>query len=93
MSKFIYPEKEGKRPIKAQRKPYNFHWPIRAGFNVKHIAAGCGFTILAGSMKPNSLAVFGFGINTDAQLGFHSENGWFKIYILSFNVWSAFIGV
>ncbi|XP_067933148.1 RCC1-like G exchanging factor-like protein [Watersipora subatra] len=79
---FLYP-KDGKRQLLAQFKPYNLHWPIRAGFDVTHIAAGCGFTILAGSMKDKSLALYGFGLNTDSQLGFHSSNGKVLDYLLS----------
>jgi len=59
----------------TQSKPYNFHWPVRASFKVKHVAAGYGFTVYAGRSRDRSLVMVGCGINTDSQIGYHSDKG------------------
>lgn len=70
---FLDPQ-EYKQPVLTQSKPYNLHWGVRASVNVKHIAAGYGFSLLAAENK-GILSLFGFGMNTDSQIGFHSEQG------------------
>mgnify|MGYP001796903516 FL=1 len=59
--------------------PYNFHWPIRMEIKVKQIAAGYGFSVFGGKSKGKPVHIFGCGINTDSQLGFHSQNGEYTI--------------
>lgn len=75
VSKFLVPEKDGKKPVFVQSKPYNFHWPIRETIDSKKIAAGYGFTVIGGTKGAEPLHVFGSGINTDSQLGFHTQDG------------------
>lgn len=72
---FLVSEDTRKNPVLAQSKPYNFHWAHRAGLNVGCIAAGYGFTVIGGTTKEKPISLFGFGINTDSQLGLHSVKG------------------
>lgn len=71
------PKADHKNPVLIQSKPYNFHWPIRHDTSVKHVAAGYGFTVYGGKRRDNSVYVFGNGINTDSQLGYHTQHSKF----------------
>jgi len=48
---------------------------------VKHIAAGHGFSVCGGKKDKNSSYILGTGINTDSQLGYHSQGGKFLCLI------------
>ncbi|XP_026319558.1 RCC1-like G exchanging factor-like protein [Hyposmocoma kahamanoa] len=66
----------GKRGKKAYKNNFTLAWhPMRSTFaerfDVAHVACGYGFTIA--SVKTNEQhKVFGTGINTDSQIGYHA---------------------
>ncbi|XP_049882776.1 RCC1-like G exchanging factor-like protein [Pectinophora gossypiella] len=66
----------GKRGRKAYKNNFTLAWhPMRSSFaerfDVTHVACGYGFTVA--SIKTNEQhKVFGTGINTDSQIGYHA---------------------
>ncbi|KAL4704416.1 hypothetical protein ACJJTC_000415 [Scirpophaga incertulas] len=66
----------GKRGKKSYLKDYSLVWhPMRSTFaerfDVTHVACGYGFTVAA-IKTSESHKVFGTGINTDSQIGYHA---------------------
>ncbi|XP_021940725.1 RCC1-like G exchanging factor-like protein isoform X2 [Zootermopsis nevadensis] len=62
--------------LKKSREPISYlQKPVRTHFAEQHkivdIACGYGFTALAADTRENA-KVFGFGINTDSQIGYHA---------------------
>ena len=42
---------------------------------IKDVAAGYGFSLIAASNKDKSESVYGCGLNSDSQLGYHEYEG------------------
>lgn len=51
--------------------------PFAERFNVVDVACGYGFTLFATKPDENGTTVFGTGLNTDSQIGFHKLGGQF----------------
>lgn len=49
--------------------------PFAERFNVVDLACGYGFTLFATKPDENGTTVFGTGLNTDSQIGFHKLGG------------------
>ncbi|XP_055603443.1 RCC1-like G exchanging factor-like protein [Uranotaenia lowii] len=66
--------------IKKQAKAYaeSVHHPSRLNFaenrDITDVAAGYGFTVFAAKCR-QGLSLWGTGINTDSQIGFHKHGG------------------
>lgn len=71
-------ERQFLKPIHKARRPVEYmHRPYRLGFaeenDVTDIAAGYGFTVfITKGKKTTSSQVFGTGLNTDSQIGYHA---------------------
>lgn len=66
---FVKPRHSGQSKIPSTNRPKrvafgNLH-------NVKDVACGNGFTVISATHKDHNFRVFGTGINTDSQIGFH----------------------
>lgn len=42
---------------------------------IKDVAAGYGFSLIAASNQEKSVTVYGCGLNSDSQLGYHEYDG------------------
>lgn len=62
-----------------RRNSHIVHHPTRQSFAERHdvidVACGYGFTLFATKPDENGTTVFGTGLNTDSQLGFHKLGG------------------
>jgi len=70
----IYLQKKEKMRGRKDQRFSKFNRPLRLTFaeqrHVTRVAAGCGFTLLVVKSQDGD-TVFGTGINTDSQLGYH----------------------
>lgn len=73
VKKFLLPNKKGyTRP--TQFVPYKNAFWEQNNLKVKDVACGYGFsTYIVKSKDDNSYAIYGCGINTESQLGFHKS--------------------
>lgn len=60
---------------KANTVKYPTRLPFAERFDVLDCAAGYGFTLFACEPQEDGISLFGTGINTDSQIGFHKLGG------------------
>lgn len=69
------------KKLKDQRKANSVKYPTRLPFgeqfDVIDCAAGYGFTLFACKPQSDGISLFGTGLNTDSQIGFHKLGGQF----------------
>ncbi|XP_042908664.1 RCC1-like G exchanging factor-like protein [Parasteatoda tepidariorum] len=65
------------KPANGQKPLKSMHFPWRLSFaelhRVRDIACGYGFTVFAASNDENDFSLFGVGLNTDFQIGYHCK--------------------
>lgn len=67
---FVKP-KLHKFPLESMRKPWRL--PFADFHKVRDVSCGHGFTVFAASNEENDFTLFGTGLNSDFQIGYHCQ--------------------
>ncbi|KAK3085852.1 hypothetical protein FSP39_009642 [Pinctada imbricata] len=85
ISSYLRTEEKGQKVLLQMRRPSRLRFMDENNLEVKDVDCGYGFTLMICKEGGKGLQLYGTGINTDSQLGFHEypkNTGRFLDYII-----------